>query len=153
MFRQFQRNCAIWQQQQKLSQGLLHSLQLPSAFRPITLKQRQRLGILRSSNLVMGKRKIYSALAHEIPLTTVPIPPPTFDSSVSPPLKRRKSKSTVSAISRELSILRLTLLRNRAKLREPSTFQFPPIQMKMQTSSTDLKRSEHPQMQMSKTRD
>ena len=43
----------------------------------------------------MAKRKSYSTLAHEKPLTTIPIPGP-FDNSGPPPAKRRASQRNVS---------------------------------------------------------
>ena len=45
----------------------------------------------------MAKRKSYSTLAHEKPLTTIPIPGP-FDDSMPPPAKRRASQRKVSQL-------------------------------------------------------
>lgn len=67
-----------------------------------TLDLRSRLSLQIACNTdrsialgTMPKRKSYSALAHEKPLTTIPIPGP-FDESGPPPAKRRASQRKVS---------------------------------------------------------
>ena len=83
---------ALWQQVFKRLRPF-HRTDFPS---PLLIAN--AYSIYRSiSTGTMAKRKSYSTLAHEKPLTTIPIPGP-FDDTKPPPAKRRASQRKVSQL-------------------------------------------------------